>query len=139
MFNLKIKVPFEENSSVGTSIIGAGTRITGNLNSNGDIRIDGTLKGNLTTKSKVLIGPEGIVEGDVTGKQADILGKVTGDIHVKELLSLKARAKVEGNIFAGKLMVEPTVTFNGSCHMGANVIELSNEKALTEIPHAAIN
>jgi len=134
MFNLKIKAPFEDSPSTGTTIIGAGTDITGHIQSNGDIRIDGFLKGNLLTKGKLLIGPEGIVEGDITGKQADILGKVTGSIQVKELLSLKGKAIIDGNIFAGKLQVEPTVSFNGSCHMGANIIELSSEKA----QHAAI-
>jgi cytoskeletal protein CcmA (bactofilin family) len=134
MLNLKIKTPFEDATAAGTTIIGAGTQISGNINSNGDIRIDGNLKGNLSTKGKVLIGPEGTVDGDVSGRHADILGKVTGNIRVRDMLSLKGKAIIDGNIFAAKLQVEPTVAFNGSCHMGANVIELSSEKA-----HVATN
>jgi cytoskeletal protein CcmA (bactofilin family) len=112
--------------SSSNSIIGAGTTIIGNIESNGDIRIDGTLKGNLYGKAKVLIGPEGLVQGDISGEEADIFGTVTGKINIKELLHLKARAEVQGDILAGKLQIEPTVVFNGSCQMGANVVELKN-------------
>ena len=110
-----------------TSIIGAGTTITGNIESNGDIRIDGVLKWNLVAKSKILIGPEGIVDGDIKGQLADVLGKVTGQIRIKELLQLLGKCDVQGDIFAGKLQVEPTASFSGCCHTGANVVELNKE------------
>lgn len=128
MFNLK-KGSFEESSVSANTIIGAGTTINGDMISNGDIRIDGILKGNLTAKAKILIGPEGSVEGDIEGAQADVLGKVTGKIKVKELLHLRGKATLHGDIYAGKLQIEPTVTFNGQCHMGANVVELNSERA----------
>ena len=60
-----------------TTIIGAGTIIHGDITSNGDIRIDGTPVGNLTGKAKVLIGSDGVVEGDVSGHDADVLGRVS--------------------------------------------------------------
>jgi len=128
MFQSKSK-SFEENAAGGTSLIGAGTSIQGDITSNGDIRIDGVLKGNLRGKAKILIGPEGAVEGDVEGEQADVLGKITGKIKVAGLLNLRGKALIEGDIFAGKLQVEPTVTFNGHCHMGANVVDINNELA----------
>lgn len=129
MFNSKAKNPFEESSTGANTIIGAGTSITGDIVSTGDIRVDGMLKGNLTAKGKVLVGPEAVIEGNVMGQQADILGKVVGIVNVKELLYLRGKANLEGNIFALKLQVEPTVTFNGQCHMGANVVELNAENA----------
>ncbi len=128
MFNLKLKAPFDETTVGANTIIGAGTSITGNMVSNGDIRIDGILKGNLNAKAKILIGPDGMVEGDVEGQQADVLGKVVGKIKVKELLHLRGKATVHGDIHAGKLQIEPTVTFNGQCHMGANIVELNSER-----------
>src|SRR6478672_9466173 len=126
MFNSKSKSPssFDDTSASATSIIGAGTTITGNIQSNGDIRIDGIIKGNLVAKAKILIGAEGVVEGDIDGKQADVLGKVTGKIKVADLLYLHGQAVVDGDIYAGKLQIEPTASFNGQCHMGANVVEL---------------
>ncbi len=129
MFNLKPKSSFDETQSGSTSIIGKGTTITGNVQSNGDIRIDGIMKGNLSAKAKILIGAEGVVEGDIDGKQADILGKVTGKIKVAELLYLHGKAVVDGDIFAGKLQIEPTASFNGQCHMGANVVELIRDRS----------
>ena len=124
MFNSKSKSTLNETPASSTSIIGAGTTITGNVQSNGDIRIDGVIKGNLIAKAKILIGAEGVIEGDIDGKQADVLGKVTGKIKVADLLYLHGQAVVDGDIYAGKLQIEPTASFNGQCHMGANVVEL---------------
>jgi cytoskeletal protein CcmA (bactofilin family) len=129
MFKSKSTTSLDESTAGSTTIIGAGTTITGNIQSNGDIRIDGTLKGNLSSKAKILVGAEGAVEGDVDGKQADILGKVTGKVKVADLLYLHGQAVVDGDIFAGKLQIEPTASFNGQCHMGANVVELITERA----------
>ena len=128
MFNSKSKDSFDEASISANTIIGAGTTITGDIESSGDIRIDGVLKGNLYAKLKILIGPEGVIEGDIDGQHADVLGKVTGKIKVKELLHLRGKASVNGDIYAGKLQIEPSVTFNGQCHMGANIVELNTER-----------
>ncbi|MBC6492172.1 polymer-forming cytoskeletal protein [Flavihumibacter stibioxidans] len=122
MFNGKSKseAASEVSSSNSTSLIGNGTTLKGDISSNGDLRIDGKLIGNVHSTAKVVIGANGIVEGDIHGVQADIMGKVTGTIRVKELLQLKASGVVNGNIHAGKLQIEPAATFNGGCHMGAD-------------------
>jgi cytoskeletal protein CcmA (bactofilin family) len=121
MFNSKSKSEnSEENVPASASMIGAGTTLKGDITSNGDLRIDGTLKGNVIGSAKVIIGANGVVEGDISGQQADIMGKVTGSIRMKELLQLKNGSVVEGNISAAKLQVEPAATFNGQCHMNGN-------------------
>jgi cytoskeletal protein CcmA (bactofilin family) len=128
--SLKFKVMFSSKSKTNdlpigsTTIIGAGTTIKGDIESLGDIRIDGNLVGNLKTKAKVLIGQDGAVDGDITGANADIMGKVTGYIKISELLQLRGKCVVNGEIQTGKLEVEPTASFNGSCQMGASVVEL---------------
>src|SRR5687768_15458436 len=104
----------------GTSLIAAGTTLKGDLTSNGDIRIDGTLKGNIICTAKVVIGANGVVEGDISGQQADIMGTVTGTIRVKEILQLKGGSVINGNLYSGKLQIEPSATFNGQCHMNAH-------------------
>ena len=129
MFNAKTKSAMNEAPFGSTTIIGAGTVINGDVKSDGDIRIDGTLIGNVSSGSKILIGPDGMVNGDVKGQHADVSGKVTGKIKVAELLQLRDKANVEGDISAGKLQIEPSATFNGQCHMGANVVELNSEIA----------
>ena len=126
MFNSKSRSTEESGPSSGSTMIGAGTTITGDLESNGDIRIDGTLKGNLRGKAKIIVGTDGVVEGDIEGLQADIMGHVTGTIKVQELLFLHGNTEVQGDIYAGKLQIEPTAIFNGNCHMGANIVELNN-------------
>ena len=126
MFNSKSKSEgSEENVPASASMIGAGTVLKGDITSSGDIRIDGTLRGNIIGAAKVIIGANGTVEGDIAGQQADIMGKVVGSIKVKDLLQLKNGSTVEGNISSGKLQVEPTATFNGQCHMGSNVVEMN--------------
>lgn len=133
MFSTKSRSELEiPASSSGTSLIGTGTVIKGDIVSSGDIRIDGILKGNISGSAKVLIGAEGVVEGDIEGQQADILGKVTGKIVIKDLLNLRGKSVIKGNISAGKLQVEPTVTFAGKCHVGegsvASVVEMTIEE-----------
>ena len=104
-------------ASASASLIGAGTTMKGDITSNGDLRIDGMLVGNIHCSAKVVIGANGVVEGDINGQQADIMGKVTGTIKVKDLLQLKGGSHLNGNIQATKLQIEPTANFNGQCHM----------------------
>lgn len=99
------------------NIIGAGTSITGDISSDGDIRIDGQLKGNLRTNGKIVIGQTGLVRGEVSCKNADISGKLEGKIKVSELLSLKSTAQILGDITTNKLSIEPGALFTGTCNM----------------------
>lgn len=126
MFNTKSKSESHEEITASASMIGAGTTLKGDITSNGDLRIDGTLKGNIVGSARVIIGANGVVEGDISGQQADIMGKVTGSIKVKDLLQLKNGSVVEGNISAAKLQVEPSAVFNGQCHMTGAATESRN-------------
>jgi len=118
----------EKTNGGGATLIGAGTALTGDINSNSDLRIDGTVMGNVTSTAKVIVGSSGYVEGDISCKQADIVGKVSGNIQAKELLQLQGESVVTGNLYAGRLQVEPSATFNGQCHMGANIVEMTNNE-----------
>jgi cytoskeletal protein CcmA (bactofilin family) len=133
MFNAKSKNDFSGDTSAGSSasLIGAGTSMKGDITSSGDMRIDGTLVGNINCTAKIIIGANGVVEGDISGQQADILGKVSGTIKVKDLLQLKGGSEVNGNLSAAKLQIEPSATFNGECHMIASASsssKVSSEK-----------
>ena len=108
------------NGGNGATLVSAGTTLKGDISSNSDLRIDGTVIGNVNSSSKIVIGASGSVEGDISGNQADIVGKVAGNIKTKDLLQLRADCLVNGNVYAGKLQVEPTAIFNGQCHMGNN-------------------
>jgi cytoskeletal protein CcmA (bactofilin family) len=134
MFTSKSRSSYAETTVGSTTIIGAGAVINGNIESTGDIRIDGILKGNLTCRSKILLGPDAVVEGDIIANQADILGRVQGKVKVNDILYLHGKAVVEGNIHTAKLQIESTASFNGECQMGANIVELNIEmgKAVNE-------
>jgi len=130
MFNGKNKtdMPVPASTGNGTTLISSGTTLKGDVKSQGDLRIDGTIIGNVSSSAKIIIGASGVVEGDIIGNQADIVGKVTGNVRAKELLQLRGESVVTGNLYAGKLQVEPSATFNGQCHMGANIVEMSSNE-----------
>ncbi len=134
MFNAKSKSELADNTPVGsTSLIGAGTSLKGDISSNGDLRIDGNLVGNIHCTAKVVIGANGSVEGDIHGQQADIMGKVSGTIKVKDILQLKGGCQVNGNLHAAKLQIEPSATFNGECHMTPAEPKTSSSRVAREL------
>ncbi len=117
--------------------IKAGTIITGEIITEGLIRIDGKLNGNLSTAGKLFIGPTGEIIGDIKCKQADIEGKVEGKILVSDLLSLKSTANIKGEIQTQKLAIETGAVFNGTCAMtSSEKIKSSNAKPSTAKAYA---
>ena len=98
-------------------MIAYGTIFEGDLKSEGDFRIEGTIKGTLITKGKVVVGNSGLVEGSLNCNNADVEGQIKGKLVVLETLSLRASAHVDGDVQTGKLAVEPGATFNANCQM----------------------
>jgi cytoskeletal protein CcmA (bactofilin family) len=99
------------------NIINAGTTIVGDLNSEGDMRIDGTVKGYVSSKARLVLGPTSRVEGDIKAVNLELSGEVNGNILVTELLTIKATAKINGDLKANKLIIEAGAEFNGTCSM----------------------
>lgn len=108
----------EEIISGSINLIGIGTVIEGNVICKGDIRVDGQVVGNVSSKSKVVIGSTGHIKGDIYSQNADISGTHFGSCHITDLLFLKSTSKVNGNINTGKLVVESGAVFTGNCNMG---------------------
>ncbi len=121
-----------ELGSGSINIISNGTVIDGEIKSNGDIRIDGIIRGSVTSKSKVVIGATGSVEGDVHCQNADISGSVKGKTNVVEMLFLKSHARINGDIHTGKLVVEVGASFTGNCNMGPSIKEIKHADKSTE-------
>lgn len=109
-----------KNQPTMPTTINNGTKITGDIVSDGDIRIDGILNGNVFSKAKVVVGVSGIVEGNIECQSADISGKITGKLIVTDLLFLKGAGSISGDISMAKLVVENGALFNGSCEMHSN-------------------
>lgn len=111
---------YNETETAAINLISTGTDITGDVKSTGDIRIDGTLSGNLTTKGKIVIGPTGKVKGEIVCKNSEVSGTIEGKITVSQLLTLKASSKILGDISTSKLSIEPGAMFSGNCKMSEN-------------------
>jgi cytoskeletal protein CcmA (bactofilin family) len=99
------------------SSIEKSTIIKGDIVSEGDFRIDGTLNGTIKTKGKVVVGKEGSIKGAISCSNADVEGKIDGNIFVSEALSLRSTSIIDGDLVIGKLIVESGATFNATCSM----------------------
>lgn len=132
MFSEKKK---NQNQILVRNIIATNTSIVGNVVSEGDFRIDGSVEGNIKTTGRVVIGAKGAVNGTIECANADIEGTFSGKLFVTELLSLKASANITGEVFIAKLSVEPNVIFNATCSMNSGIKELNKggEKKIEKI------
>ena len=116
------------SDSPSVNIIGAGTIIEGDITTNGDMRIDGSLTGSINVKGKLVVGASGMVEGEIICQNADISGTIKGKIGVAELLALKSSSKLTGDIITNKIAIEPGATFSGSCSMGGVIKDIKGER-----------
>jgi len=96
-----------------------GTNVDGNITADNDIRIDGKLTGNLVCKGKVIIGSEGVVNGEIICQNALIEGTFDGLLKVKDTLIVKESARITGDVDTDKLNVDGGAVFNVNCKMGS--------------------
>ncbi|HLA55854.1 MAG TPA: polymer-forming cytoskeletal protein [Flavobacterium sp.] len=121
---------FEKSPKSYTDLLGKtnriveGTTIKGDIISQADFRLDGELTGNFQSNGKIVIGPAGSVKGDIICKNADIEGRFEGKIQVAEILNIKSKASIHGEVIVGKLSVEPGAEFSASCVMKSNIKNL---------------
>ena len=114
-----------DDVSQTSNIIGMQTQLNGDIESIGNIRIEGKVFGNTKAKAKLVMGKDAYVDGNVVARTAEVAGKVKGNIEISELLTLKPSAVIEGDILTNQLVVEPGATFNGGCKMGHLAKEIS--------------
>ncbi|GJM28099.1 MAG: hypothetical protein DHS20C17_07340 [Cyclobacteriaceae bacterium] len=105
--------------SSSSNTISKDTSIDGNVETTGNLRIEGTVKGNIRARSKVVLGNSGEVEGKVFAQTADIEGTIKGTVQVEGMLTLKSTANIKGDIKTGKLAMEAGAIFEGKCKMGS--------------------
>ncbi|MBK6362311.1 MAG: polymer-forming cytoskeletal protein [Saprospiraceae bacterium] len=109
-------------TNVSNSIV-EGTKITGDIIASNDIRIDGELTGNLDCNGRVIIGPQGKVEGKIQAQNAIIEGNFLGEILIRELLSIKENASVIADIRTDKISIQPGAVFSGNCTMAGQKLK----------------
>ena len=120
-------------TNTGCTVINEGTVVTGSIESNGDIRIDGTLVGDLNCGAKVIVGATGTLNGNVRARCAVIEGQVTGDLCLSDLLVLQDSANIVGDIRTGRLSVGAGCSLVGQCEVNASAAahsEVSDNVAL---------
>lgn len=114
-----------EDLSNSSNIIGKGTILNGNMETFGNIRVEGKVIGNIKTKSKAAFGHSSQIDGNILAQNAEIAGHVSGIVEVAEQLVLKPTAVIDGDIITNKLIVEAGAAFNGSCKMGVKSKEIN--------------
>lgn len=100
------------------SIIGPGMRVTGDCDTEGTLRIEGTVEGTVRAGKAVVVGKDGVVHGDVFTQDAVIGGRVTGTVIAESRLELQATCAIEGEIRARRIKLDEGGKVNGKVHMG---------------------
>ena len=129
MFNEKKESPHQIGER---NTIAKNTSLVGDINSDGDFRVDGKIEGTIKTTGRVVIGKEGTVTGTIDCVNADIEGTFAGKLIVDQILSLKNTADISGDVIMGKLSVEPGAVFNATCAMKGSVKVIQNDGEKTK-------
>jgi cytoskeletal protein CcmA (bactofilin family) len=100
------------------TVIAAGVVIEGSLSAEGDVQIDGTVKGDVSTKTTLIIGGKAVVEGNISSQNADIAGKVNGTVKTAGLVTIRSTSALLGDVITKDLNVEPGSSFQGRFQVG---------------------
>lgn len=110
----KIVEPVNVND---VSRIAEGVTIKGDITSRSDIRVDGRIDGTISSEGRIVVGESACLTGSLFCNDTDFWGKMDGDLYVRNVLSVKGTAVINGNIHVRKLQVEMGAQINGSCKM----------------------
>lgn len=119
MFNKKESANYSNIKSLDRldTFIGRTTNIKGNIATQGSIRIDGKIEGNVQVSEAVITGPESLIKGNVNCKDAIIAGRIEGSVYAQETVELQSGASIMGDINCGNLIIGKNCFFEGKCHM----------------------
>tara|TARA_Y200000002_G_scaffold370967_1_gene367073 strand:+ start:466 stop:933 length:468 start_codon:yes stop_codon:yes gene_type:complete len=123
MWNKKNQKVMEDSSNL-SNIISKGSNLKGNLNAHGNIRVEGKVVGNITTRSKLALGSSSVIKGDILAQNAEFAGTIIGNVQVTEKLVLKSSAVIKGDLSVNTLILESGAEFNGKCRMGVKFTEI---------------
>ena len=117
--NGKGGMPTAPGTGSNTCVISKDTIIEGNFSAEQDVRLDGTIKGDVRCTKRIVIGETGKVVGKVNAESAVIMGAVKGEIFIQDILQLKATAFVDGILQAKSIQVEEGGRYLGECRVGS--------------------
>lgn len=107
----------DKNAVKELNIIGSGTTIEGKMRTQGNIRVDGKMVGELHAAENVAVGLTGEIEGNINGKNVTIGGKIRGNIIAVDKLVFEGKAVVRGDIRAARLVIDEGAVFDGKISM----------------------
>ncbi len=119
------------------SFLQNGVRLKGEIEVDGDLRIEGTVEGTLNTRGLLMLGPKASVDGDIRGREVVIHGRLVGAVRADERVHLARGAKVKGDVFCRSLVIEEGVYFEGRSHMGEPVGQKSPDSPALSGPATA--
>lgn len=133
MFGKKESIDFNVSGDLNT-IIGKGSSFEGTFVVQSTIRIDGKIKGKITTSESLVVGKEGEIDGEVTVRNAIIGGKVKGKLNASGKVVLEAQSKFNGELKTAKLVIDDGAIFEGSCSMSDEKVKENNKELPKTIP-----
>ena len=113
----------QQNGGTLYNALTSGSKIIGTVITDSDMRVDGTIEGDVKCAGKLVIGEKGLIKGSVECQNAEIMGKLDGKINVKYALALRATSSLHGEISTSTLVIEPNAMFNGICSMASKAQE----------------
>lgn len=116
------------------SIIAQGTKIDGAIISEGDLRIEGHVLGAVLCRSRLVVGPEGKIEGNVDAHNATIAGEIRGEVIVRDVLQIQEGGRIHGDIITLKLTVNAGGVFTGNCRMGDDAQQWLRQRPIGQLP-----
>ncbi len=115
-----------------TTVIGSGSKLEGTLETEGILRIDGFVHGNIKTAGNIIVGKEGKINAEIEAANLIVLGEIIGNVHIKNILEIKKGGFLRGNISAAKIIVEEGSFFDGKCSMPDPEKKEKRERQKTE-------
>jgi len=128
------KASNSEVPALPNTTIGIGSSFRGTVMVAGTLRIEGELEGDVLNCERLEIGEHGVMRADIEVKEAVIEGRVYGHVRALGILEMKAGARVEGDVAAMSVVMEPGVHFTGRCTMlenGSEAVEMGGDLART--------
>lgn len=132
MIKFRSRPPTPDAPPPATTVLGVGANFRGTLMVTGTLRIDGEFEGDILHCERLEIGEHGVMRSDVEVKEAVVHGRVHGNIRALGTLEMKAGARVEGDVAAMSVIMEPGVFYTGRCTMlenGADAVELNTDRS----------
>ena len=127
----------QESPPAPNTVIGLGSSVRGTLMVSGTLRIEGEFEGDILNCGRLEIGEHGVMKADVEVKEALIIGRVLGNIRALGVLEMKSGSRVEGDVAAASVVMEPGVYFSGRCTMldtGTEAVEFGMERGRQREP-----